>query len=1721
MGKNAPTASLLSQDPCSDIVSSGTYETFSINEAEVALLYPSWSSEWHDDRRLNLGTMIYILNCQRMWFGFQLDSLKNTFELLMSQLDSRAARMGPKMALICTHADYFGGDHANYRKWLFGSKMNLESSVDPASWKSKMRRLSPSDMWSHLTLYNLCWTESTQLRYMPECLCFIYKCCLDSFDYAYGNGCVETANQKGRGSYLDEVVSPLYKYLHCQVYEINTNIRLSKDHASTVGYDDVNQLFWYLDGIRRLTIRPDGKSILDYPENERYHVLKDVHWDLAFQKTYREARSWMHLLVNFGRIWICHTSMFWYFTVLNCPVLYTSHYDYRQNNQPPAHIKWSVFAAGGAIGPLINLVSTLWEVFFVPMSWPGSGAIWSRSVLLLSSLGATAGVPAYILTQYSHSKEEDGLHPVLTVIVVLSIVSTTVFSIMPLKSLSFNIPTGKSAETLCSTYFSASFPALSPLNRLISCALWACIFLCKMMESFFFLSVSLRVPVIAVLSSELNQCLDDSFLGGLICRQQTKVTLTAMLMLEFTLFYLDTYLWYICFSTLFSVVRMIYLGQALWTPLRSIYFQLPVAIYRGLVSHHSSKKEGKSSTIALIWNRIVAHLYWEHVLDEQDLKRWLLGESDDSCLDGFDPTKFSESTRSLLASQPEEIRRISFFAQSLCMNMPEPCSVAEMPRFTVMIPHYKEKILLTQKDILREEDDSAKISLLEYLRVLHKKEWKCCYERSTTRVGRDSGEVFMGARLHLGSPLSLSEPSPDIHIGIVRQYVGYVHCTSENLSRTKRWASRRAQTLYRTIAGFSNYSAAINLMYESETSDTGDDSDLTRKQASALQKCRTLVSIQRYHDMLDSELELINDLLSDYPNTQIAYIEREIVPTGETRYYSCLFDYWCPFMLNDDGTPSKRRLPKLRIRLAGNPLLGDGKSDNQNHALVFYRGEYIQLVDANQDNYLEECLKIRSVLAEFEQMDMASSGKTPYHSGWESRSPVAIVGAREYIFSENIGVLGDIAAGKEQTFGTLFARSLATVGGKLHYGHSDFLNGIFMATRGGVSKAQRGLHLNEDIYAGMNAMLRDGRIKHCDYFQCGKGRDIGFTMIANFINKIGAGMGEQFLSREYYYFGTQLACDRFLTFYYAHPGFHIHNLLITLSTKMFLLTALNVNALASGISVCSYNKDQPITDTRIPYGCLPLRPIFGWIQHRAISVLAVVFISFVPLFVQELSERGIIRSFVRLGKQFLSFSPLYEVFLSQLYANSLTNDMVLGGARYVPTGRGFATTRVPFRTLYSQFAPKSIYLGVEFLTHIVYITATKFFPVYVIWWLTAVAFCLCPFVYNPHQFSLVAFLLDYGDYLKWLFHHGPGDTWGDYFSRERAKLTGARLIGDEAGTSAAQLLGLQQPRRNTDRQVASRTQASASSDCSKPSLQNMFMKAAYALSNSPIAVMPYLYVCSHTLDKSDILRGVQRNTILRLGVIAGLPIAMDISILVVVGLFALNVGAVERIIGVLPHCGHARKKVMTPVIVGGLLRILSTLRLLLFFDACLVLHNYRVIPSFLGAISGYRVQSQFLEVIYLVLLRGGTTQPASWCWLAGTWSFHCTSVWSSLVTFLRETANKFGEAASFGSDFLIGHMLLFVLLLVSLIPRVDKWHSVMLFWWNPRELGQGESRITRRQTRSARRRSVLRAIRNGLFMAIVVSVCVCLALGVLFLPHHVQETIASLVDGLLPELIFR
>jgi 1,3-beta-glucan synthase len=105
---------------------------------------------------------------------------------------------------------------------------------------------------------------------------------------------------------------------------------------------------------------------------------------------------------------------------------------------------------------------------------------------------------------------------------------------------------------------------------------------------------------------------------------------------------------------------------------------------------------------------------------------------------------------------------------------------------------------------------------------------------------------------------------------------------------------------------------------------------------------------------------------------------------------------------------------------------------------------------------------------------------------------------------------------------------------------------------------------------------------------------------------------------------------------------------------------------------------------------------------------------------------------------------MFEVFSTQIYTHSILSNLTFGGARYIATGRGFATTRIHFSTLFSRFAGPSIYLGMRTLIMLLYVTLTlpSLWLIFY-FWLTVLSMCIAPFWFNPHQFVFSDFIIDY------------------------------------------------------------------------------------------------------------------------------------------------------------------------------------------------------------------------------------------------------------------------------------------------------------------------------------------------------------------------------------------
>ncbi|GFZ00541.1 glucan synthase-like 1 [Actinidia rufa] len=147
----------------------------------------------------------------------------------------------------------------------------------------------------------------------------------------------------------------------------------------------------------------------------------------------------------------------------------------------------------------------------------------------------------------------------------------------------------------------------------------------------------------------------------------------------------------------------------------------------------------------------------------------------------------------------------------------------------------------------------------------------------------------------------------------------------------------------------------------------------------------------------------------------------------EVEYYSVLVKY---------DQQLKKEVEIYRIRLPGPLKIGEGKPENQNHAIIFTRGDAVQTIDMNQDNCFEEALKMRNLLEEFKK-----------HYG--IRKPT-ILGVSEYVFTGSVSSLAWFMSAQETSFMTLGQRVLANpLKVRMHYGHPDVFDRFWFLTRSG------------------------------------------------------------------------------------------------------------------------------------------------------------------------------------------------------------------------------------------------------------------------------------------------------------------------------------------------------------------------------------------------------------------------------------------------------------------------------------------------------------------------------------------------------------------------------------------------------------------------------------------------------------------------------------------------
>ncbi|TVU33247.1 hypothetical protein EJB05_25038 [Eragrostis curvula] len=679
-----------------------------------------------------------------------------------------------------------------------------------------------------------------------------------------------------------------------------------------------------------------------------------------------------------------------------------------------------------------------------------------------------------------------------------------------------------------------------------------------------------------------------------------------------------------------------------------------------------------------------------------------------------------------IPSNLEARRRISFFATSLFMDMPAAPKVRNMLSFSIITPYFMEEVKFSDEELHSNQDES---SILSYMQKIYPDEWKNFRER-------------------LGSKL-----------------------TSEEI---RYWASFRGQTLSRTVRGMMYYRKALRLQ---AFLDRTNDQELykgpivtergqnkrsihpslsSELDALADIKFSYVISCQKFGEQKikgDPRAQDIIDLMTRYPALRVAYIEeKEVIVNNRThKVYSSV-------LIKGENNFDQEI---YRIKLPGPPIIGEGKPENQNHAIIFTRGEALQAIDMNQDNYLEEAYKMRNVLQEFVRHP-------------KDQAPT-ILGLREHIFTGSVSSLAGFMSYQETSFVTIGQRFLADpLRVRFHYGHPDIFDRIFHLTRGGVSKASKTINLSEDVFGGYNSILRRGHITYNEYIQVGKGRDVGLNQISKFEAKVANGNSEQTLSRDIYRLGRRFDFFRMLSCYFTTVGFYFNSLLSIVGVYVFLYGQLYL--VLSGLQRALLN------DARTQN----IKSLETALASQ--SFLQLGLLTGLPMVMELGLEKGFRAALSDFILMQLQLASVFFTFSLGTKAHSYGRTILHGGAKYRPTGRQFVVFHASFTENYQLYSRSHFVKGFELIFLLIvyhifrrsYVSTVVHVMITYSTWFMAVTWLFAPFLFNPAGFAWQKIVDDWFGWNQWMRNQGgigvqPEKSWESWWNAENAHLRHAVL----------------------------------------------------------------------------------------------------------------------------------------------------------------------------------------------------------------------------------------------------------------------------------------------------------------------------------------------------------
>lgn len=230
-----------------------------------------------------------LLDWLSAFFGFQRDNVRNQREHILlllanyqmrlpqpDQIDSLESAVARKLRKKLLK---------NYCSWC------AYLGVTPNLWPTDR---DPRRDLLYSALYLLIWGEAANLRFMPECLCYIFhhmardlNRLVDGFIDEYTGQPARPAFS-GENAFLHNVVIPIYEVVKAEAESSNKG---TKPHSKWRNYDDINEYFWSSDVFKRLGWPLDLSRGF-------------FHKGKVGKTGFVEQRSFLNIYRSFDRLWV-------------------------------------------------------------------------------------------------------------------------------------------------------------------------------------------------------------------------------------------------------------------------------------------------------------------------------------------------------------------------------------------------------------------------------------------------------------------------------------------------------------------------------------------------------------------------------------------------------------------------------------------------------------------------------------------------------------------------------------------------------------------------------------------------------------------------------------------------------------------------------------------------------------------------------------------------------------------------------------------------------------------------------------------------------------------------------------------------------------------------------------------------------------------------------------------------------------------------------------------------------------------------------------------------------------------------------------------------------------------------------------------------------------------------------------------------------------------------